>query len=76
MNELSQSKSVAGSSYPVDISIVVPIYNERENLEPLVAQINAAMSSWQGSYEIIVVDDGSDDGSDQLLSLLAKREPL
>ena len=75
MNELSQSKSVGDSSYPVDISIVIPIYNERENLEPLIAQINAAMALWQGSYEIIVVDDGSDDGSDQLLSLMANREP-
>jgi glycosyltransferase involved in cell wall biosynthesis len=71
VNELSQAESTAGAPRLIDVSIVVPIYNERENLEVLVRQINEAMSSWRGSYELIIVDDGSDDGSGQLLSSLA-----
>lgn len=75
MNELTKAEAVAGVSKPVDLSIVVPIYNERENLELLVCQINEALSSWHGSYEVILVDDGSDDGSERVLSSLAEAQP-
>jgi len=44
-----------------DVSLVVPVYNERENLAPLVAEIAAALAGTH--YEIVAVDDGSTDGS-------------
>ena len=46
-----------------EISIVSPCHNERENLAPLVAAIGAAVEPTGRSYEIVLVDDGSTDGS-------------
>lgn len=52
------------------ISVVFPVYNERDNLEPLLAEVNAALSS--GNLEVIAVDDHSSDGSlDELRRLKA-----
>lgn len=45
----------------VDISIVVPIFNEEENVESLVAQLTAALEPMGRSYEILAIDDGSND---------------
>jgi len=44
-------------------SIVLPIYNEAENLPQLFREIETVMTSLQQSYEVICVDDGSRDGS-------------
>ena len=44
----------------MDLSIVIPVYNEAENISPLVDEIVAALGDRQ-SFEIIVVDDGSTD---------------
>ena len=55
----------------MDISVVVPIYNELENLAPLIAEIEGALEPTGKSFEIIAVDDGSDDGSVELLKKLA-----
>ena len=46
-----------------DLSIVAPLYNESENVRPLVDWILQAMESYAGSFEIILVDDGSRDGT-------------
>ena len=45
------------------ISIVVPVYNERANLDPLLEELRAALAATGASYEIVLVDDGSADGS-------------
>lgn len=55
-----------------DVSIVVPIYNEVESLPILIEAIATTMQTEQLSYEIICVDDGSTDGSVQLLKELAQ----
>jgi len=55
----------------MDISVVLPIYNERENLVPLLDEIEEALDPTGRSYEIIAVDDGSLDGSTALLKKLA-----
>ena len=54
------------------LSVVIPIYNERDNLHPLTAQTLKALSGQVPSFEIIYVDDGSTDGSAQLLDQLAR----
>jgi glycosyltransferase involved in cell wall biosynthesis len=60
------------SSQP-DLSVVIPIYNEVENLPHLVHAIALALSGNQISgYEIVCVDDGSTDGSAALLKQLAR----
>ena len=55
----------------VDISIVVPIYNEQENVEAVYTAISTALRAMDCSYEIIMVDDGSSDGSYAALTRLA-----
>jgi len=54
------------------LSVVVPVYNERDNLSPLTAQILKALTGQVRSFEIIYVDDGSTDGSGPLLDELAR----
>ena len=56
---------------PVDLSIVVPLYNEEESLEPLCEQIEAALSGLDLSFEVVFVDDGSTDGSFEVLGRLS-----
>ena len=55
----------------VDISIVVPVYNEQENVEAVYTAISTALRAMECSYEIVMVDDGSSDGSYGVLSRLA-----
>lgn len=57
----------------LDLSIVVPIYNEVESIETLIEAIANAVRETKLSYEIICVDDGSNDGSTQKLTQLARR---
>jgi glycosyltransferase involved in cell wall biosynthesis len=54
------------------LSIVAPLYDESENVRPLVAWILQALESYDGSFEIILVDDGSrDDTWSQVLAVAA-----
>ena len=59
----------------MDISIVVPIYNEEENIPALHEAVTAALAGSGLEYELILVDDGSSDGSFRLLQGLAARDP-
>ncbi len=59
----------------VDVSVVIPIYNERENIPLLYDQVSRALSELGRSYEILLVDDGSRDGSFEQLVQLARRDP-
>ncbi len=52
----------------LDVSIVLPVYNEAEHLVQEVNRVRAAMDASPYSYEIIVVDDGSDDHSAEVAS--------
>ena len=58
-----------------DVSIVVPIYNEVDNLPDLVARIGAAMAGQALGFELLAVDDGSTDGSRERLRELAASTP-
>ena len=55
----------------LDVSIIVPLYNERENLAELDRQLRAAMAPTGVAYEVIYIDDGSTDGSGAELERLA-----
>ncbi len=59
----------------MNLSIVVPVYNEEANLEPLVQEIKSVLEPTGTDYEIIIVDDGSSDGSYPLLSRLYRKDP-
>ena len=59
----------------IDISVVVPLYNEEESLPELLAWIERVMDGNRFVYEVIFVDDGSRDGSWDVVSDLARRNP-
>lgn len=58
----------------LDVSIVVPVYNEDENVLPLHDKIDEALRRLGLNYEILYVDDGSRDRSFELLSEIAARD--
>lgn len=59
----------------LDISVVVPLYNEAESLPELAAWIDRVMRENGFSYEVILIDDGSSDGSWNVVEELKKQYP-
>ena len=59
----------------LDISVVVPLYNEQESLPELVAWIDRVAEQNKLSYEVIMVDDGSSDDSWQVVEQLKEQYP-
>ncbi|MDA3646523.1 glycosyltransferase family 2 protein [Saccharopolyspora indica] len=57
------------------VSLLAPAKNEQENLPALFAEISEAMQQQDRSWELVVVDDGSTDGSWQVISEHAARDP-
>jgi polyisoprenyl-phosphate glycosyltransferase len=55
----------------IDVSVVLPVYNEKGHLRLEIDRIRAALDASRYSYELIVVDDGSDDGSEIELAALS-----
>ena len=58
----------------MEFSIVIPVYNEAENVEPLIQEIKGAVGPLERPYEIVVVDDGSSDATFAVLARLYQRE--
>lgn len=59
----------------MDISVIVPSFNERESLPELTAWIARVMGAHNYSYEVIIVDDGSTDGSWDTIKGLSEADP-
>ena len=57
------------------LSIVIPIYNEIDNITPLLAELRAAVAVTGLSHEIVLVDDGSTDGGAERLRAEAQADP-
>jgi glycosyltransferase involved in cell wall biosynthesis len=51
------------AAVPLELSLVVPVFNEEESVGPLVDRICAAMTGYAGGWELILVDDGSTDAT-------------
>jgi glycosyltransferase involved in cell wall biosynthesis len=61
-----------------EISVVIPVYNEEENLPVLAEEIRAAMAPVEAAgrpYEVVLVDDGSTDTSPAVMARLAREDP-
>lgn len=58
-----------------DISIILPTYNEREAIVPLIKRIIKPLETGGYSYEIVVVDDNSPDGTGSVVAAMGKQNP-
>jgi len=61
------------SAEPDSLSVVVPLYQERDNAAPLVEAVERALAEYPGRWELICVDDGSTDGTVEALRAEAVR---
>ena len=59
----------------MNLSLIIPVYNEEKNLPLLYDSIEQALDPIQGSWEVIFVDDGSKDRSFEVLSSLVEKDP-
>lgn len=59
----------------MDLSVIIPIKDEVDNLRPLHDRVRSALAPLGLTYEVVVVDDGSTDGSFELLRELAAADP-
>ena len=59
----------------MELSIVVPLYNERDNLAPLHEELARVVGAAAASYEMLFVDDGSTDGSADVLRTIKTGDP-
>jgi dolichol-phosphate mannosyltransferase len=58
------------SESDITYSIVIPLYNERDNVLPLVEELGWVMSTYKDKWELILVDDGSTDATSQVITEL------
>jgi glycosyltransferase involved in cell wall biosynthesis len=65
----------ATTAGPVDLSVLVPVYNEVDNVEPLHAELDATLRPGPWSYELIFVNDGSTDGTAARLEAIQRADP-
>ena len=57
------------------VSLVIPAYNEQENIEPLLARVGAALGHIGRPFEVILIDDGSSDATPRLLEEAMRKLP-
>jgi undecaprenyl-phosphate 4-deoxy-4-formamido-L-arabinose transferase len=58
----------------IEVSVIAPVFNERENLREMHERLTKVLKSLNRSYEIIFVNDGSTDGSGQILAEIAQQD--
>ena len=75
MNPPPPSPHTPARAPAVDLSVVIPVYNEEENIPTLHRRLAAALEKLGERYEVIFVDDGSLDRSSALLAEIARHDP-
>jgi glycosyltransferase involved in cell wall biosynthesis len=68
-------ESVPQPSIPLDLSVVIPLFNEEDSLRELLTEVRSVLGPSRLKYEVIFVDDGSTDNSFKLLQELHKNNP-
>jgi len=76
MSAFEQAGALPQGAPPApDLSAIVPVYNERESLPELIAELEAALARTNLHYEIILIDDGSTDGSTEWIRNRSRNSP-
>jgi len=65
----------AAADPAVDVSVVIPVYNEEDNLQPLWAELRGALERLGFRFEVVLVDDGSEDRSAEIIRGLHDADP-
>jgi len=60
----------------ISLSIIIPTYNERDNIEILIPKIDTVLKNIKIPYEIVIVDDNSPDGTAEFAEMLSKTYPI
>lgn len=76
MDERTSTRSTCATAIHGFVSLVLPAFNERENLEAVVRRAAEVLPSLTESFEIVIVDDGSRDGTGELADRLAEEYPM
>src|ERR1043165_9121645 len=74
-DEATVAATLPGEGEAPEISLFLPVLNEEPNLRPLHAQIDEALAHLGRTAEIIYVDDGSNDGSLEVLREISRLAP-
>ena len=72
---MHRSSVDAPDMFRLDVSVVIPVYNERDNLMLLAERLFPAVSSLGCPHEVIFVNDGSTDGSGEILRTIKSEHP-
>src|SRR3546814_20600640 len=59
----------------IELSVVIPLYNEHDVILMMYQRLTAVLAGLDIAYELVLVDDGSRDGTPQAMSCLAKDDP-
>ena len=59
----------------MDISVIIPVFDEQENILPLAEQVSAALATQAAAFEIVFVDDASRDGTWEKIQAARQRDP-
>lgn len=70
---MSSSPQLPDADARPDLSVIIPVYNERENIAPVIEEVLAAIAPHPA--ELLIIDDGSDDGTGDVVEALAIANP-
>lgn len=75
MQSLVEPKPPLAATASVYLSVIIPVYNEEDNIDSLCARLVEALDGYDRPFEIVIVNDGSSDGTEARLAAAAAAEP-
>lgn len=75
LQQSAASSFLSAQTTEVDVSFIIPVYNEVENVDALIREVAQTGAKLNRSYEMVIVDDGSKDGTVQALRHLSQEFP-
>ncbi len=73
--EPTREQGMGASATPPELSLAIPLYNEEENVASVVAELVRALEEQHIDYELVLVDNGSEDATGEIIERLAQENP-